>query len=99
MPVKTYLHIWDAFLFEGSKVLFRYAIAIFKYMETGLLKQGDYMSIYNTLRDGLEYLTDTQTLTQVKISYSLDFIKRSQKVDKTLTVNWDISFIRFFKVS
>ena len=20
MPVKTYLHIWDAFLFEGSKV-------------------------------------------------------------------------------
>ena len=39
MPVKTYLHIWDAFLFEGSKVLFRYAIAIFKYMETGLLKQ------------------------------------------------------------
>jgi len=65
VPVKTYLHIWDAFLFEGSKVLFRYAIAIFKYMETGLLKQGDYMSIYNTLRDGLEYLTDTQTLTQI----------------------------------
>ena len=65
VPVKTYLHIWDAFLFEGSKVLFRYAIAIFKYMESGLLKQGDYMSIYNTLRDGLEYLTDTSTLTQI----------------------------------
>jgi len=65
MPVKTYLHIWDAFLFEGSKVLFRYAIAVFKYMENTLLKQGDYMSIYNTLRDGLEYLSDIQTLTQV----------------------------------
>jgi len=65
VPVKTYLHIWDAFLFEGSKVLFRYAIAIFKYMESTLVKQGDYMSIYNTLRDGLEYLTDLQTLTQI----------------------------------
>jgi len=65
MPVKTYLHIWDAFLFEGSKVLFRYAIAIFKYMESVLLKQCDYMTIYNTLRDGLEYLTDMPTLTQI----------------------------------
>lgn len=65
VPVKTYLHIWDAFLFEGSKVLFRYAIAIFKYMESKLLKQGDYMSIYNTLRDGLEHTTDTQALTQI----------------------------------
>lgn len=65
VPVKTYLHIWDAFLFEGSKVLFRYAIAIFKYMESALLKQADYMSIYNTLRDGLEYLSDTQSLTQI----------------------------------
>ena len=34
-------------------------------MENTLLKQGDYMSIYNTLRDGLEYLSDIQTLTQV----------------------------------
>ena len=89
MPVKTYLHIWDAFLFEGSKVLFRYAIAIFKYMETGLLKQGDYMSIYNTLRDGLEYLTDTQTLTQViEINIQFRFSK-----------NWEISFVKFFKNS
>ena len=47
------------------QVLFRYAIAIFKYMESVLLKQCDYMTIYNTLRDGLEYLTDMPTLTQV----------------------------------
>ena len=51
------------------QVLFRYAIAIFKYMEGALLKQGDYMSIYNTLRDGVEYLTDTIALTQVSPSY------------------------------
>merc|ERR1711997_131506 len=34
-------------------------------MENTILKQGDYMSIYNTLRDGLEYLSDIQTLTQI----------------------------------
>ena len=51
------------------QVLFRYAIAVFKYMESTLLKQCDYMTIYNTLRDGLEYLTDTQTLTQVSYSF------------------------------
>ena len=49
------------------QVLFRYAIAIFKYMESVLLKQCDYMTIYNTLRDGLEYLTDMPTLTQVSL--------------------------------
>ena len=53
------------------QVLFRYAIAVFKYMENTLLKQGDYMSIYNTLRDGLEYLSDIQTLTQVSFDIIL----------------------------
>ncbi len=47
------------------QVLFRYAIAIFKYTEDSLLKQNDYMSIVNTLRDRLESLTDIETLTQV----------------------------------
>jgi hypothetical protein len=65
IPVKTYLHIWDPFLFEGSKVLCGYAIAIFKYMETILLQQTDYMTIYHTLRDGLESLVDTRKLTQI----------------------------------
>ena len=48
-----------------SQVLFRYAIAIFKYMENILLQQTDYMTIYRTLRDGLETLVDTRKLTQV----------------------------------
>ena len=43
-------------------------------MENTLLKQGDYMSIYNTLRDGLEYLSDIQTLTQV--SFEIIFLKK-----------------------
>ncbi|XP_065901518.1 TBC1 domain family member 2A-like isoform X2 [Dysidea avara] len=30
VPTETMLQIWDAFLYEGSKVLFRYSIALFK---------------------------------------------------------------------
>ena len=33
------------------------------------------MSIYNTLRDGLEYLTDLQTLTQVRPCNTLTSVK------------------------
>ena len=49
------------------QVLFRYAVAIFKYTEESLLKQNDYMSIVNTLRDRLESLNDIEALTQVRI--------------------------------
>ena len=48
-------------------MLFRYAVAIFKYTEESLLKQNDYMSIVNTLRDRLESLNDIEALTQVRI--------------------------------
>lgn len=65
LPVNTYLHIWDAFLFEGSKVLFRYALAILSYMEEKLMKQTDYMSIFNTFRTEVESLVDVKRLTTI----------------------------------
>ncbi|KAF2191408.1 RabGAP/TBC [Zopfia rhizophila CBS 207.26] len=30
LPIETVLRVWDAFLYEGPKALFRYALAIFK---------------------------------------------------------------------
>ena len=147
LPVSTYLHIWDAFLFEGSKVngmkgtcalwlwrqlflvpkggrhnglggtrhtdttiisrdnkykvllfslpyiilslprklprslcwiyrvtfkvdncyqvLFRYALAILKSIEGKIMRQNDYMSIFNTFRVEIEALSDVRSLTQV----------------------------------
>lgn len=65
LPVNTYLHIWDAFLFEGSKVLFRYALAVLSYMEEKLMKQTDYMSIFNTFRAEVSSLTDVRRLTSI----------------------------------
>jgi len=65
LPVATYLHIWDAFLFEGSKVLFRYALAILKLIEGKIMRQNDYMSIFNTFRTEIEGLSDVKNLTQI----------------------------------
>lgn len=47
------------------QVLFRYAIAIFKYLEDELLAQSDYMNIFNTLRSEVEKMGDIRKLTQV----------------------------------
>ena len=58
-------HFFKLLPFCHTQVLFRYAIAIFKYMEDALLRQSDYMSIFHTLRDGLEDLKDIRKLTQV----------------------------------
>ena len=39
---------WNIFVL--LQVLFRYALGILSYMEEKLMKQGDYMSIFNTFR-------------------------------------------------
>jgi len=65
LPVGTYLHIWDSFLFEGSKVLFRYALAILKSIEEKLLRQSDYMSLFSTFKCEVESLSDVKLLTKI----------------------------------
>ena len=62
---QTMLRIWDTFLSEGNKVLFRYALAAFKCFEEDLLKQNDYLKIFAFLRRMPEMLVDVQRLTQV----------------------------------
>ncbi|XP_066037567.1 TBC1 domain family member 2A isoform X2 [Chamaea fasciata] len=44
------LRVWDAFLYEGTKVIFRYALAIFKYNEEEILRIHDSVEIYQYLR-------------------------------------------------
>ena len=39
-PIETVVRIWDIFLIEGRKVIYRIALAVFKIMEKKLL-EGD----------------------------------------------------------
>ncbi|KAG8201950.1 hypothetical protein JTE90_027425 [Oedothorax gibbosus] len=65
VPVEIYLRIWDIFLYEGSKVLFRFAIAFFKSCENEILQVKDYLALNKYLRNMAEDCTDIKKLTNV----------------------------------
>ncbi|KAJ4377817.1 hypothetical protein N0V83_000647 [Neocucurbitaria cava] len=55
LPIETVLRVWDAFLFEGPRALYRYALAIFKLGEPEIKKYrpGDgelFMAVQNLPR-------------------------------------------------
>eukprot|EP00062_Callorhinchus_milii_P020596 gi/632976470/ref/XP_007904812.1/ PREDICTED: TBC1 domain family member 2A [Callorhinchus milii] len=59
------LGIWDAFLYEGTKVLFRYGLAIFKYNEEEILKLNDNLEIYENLRSFPKNISDCSKLRTI----------------------------------
>ena len=61
------LQIWDSFIYEGSKVLFRYAIALFKSNEEQLLKLDSHSAVFNQIRRMGKLAYDPQRLSQVTI--------------------------------
>ncbi|XP_064624236.1 TBC1 domain family member 2B-like isoform X4 [Lineus longissimus] len=65
IPVETFLRIWDDFLYEGTKVLFRFAIAFFKYAEEDILALKDHMAIHKYLRVLGETMLDCRRLSQI----------------------------------
>ncbi|XP_035228027.1 TBC1 domain family member 2B-like isoform X3 [Stegodyphus dumicola] len=65
IPVDIYLRIWDAFLYEGSKVLFRFALAFFKLCENEILEMNDYMAINKYLRNIADQNIDVKKLAHI----------------------------------
>ena len=61
------VRIWDTFLYEGSKVLFRYAVAIFLYNQDELLAEENSIAIFNRLRRMCKEATDVKRLTEVSV--------------------------------
>ncbi|XP_062998763.1 TBC1 domain family member 2B isoform X1 [Elgaria multicarinata webbii] len=57
--------IWDAFLYEGPKVIFRFALALFKYKEEEILKLQDSMSIFKYLRYFTRTVLDARKLNSI----------------------------------
>ncbi|XP_023673400.1 TBC1 domain family member 2B [Paramormyrops kingsleyae] len=54
--------IWDAFLYEGPKIIFRFALALFKYKEDEFLKLQDSMAIFKYLRYFTRTILDARKL-------------------------------------
>ncbi|XP_029331554.1 TBC1 domain family member 2A isoform X1 [Mus caroli] len=59
------LRVWDAFLYEGTKVVFRYALAIFKYNEEAILQLQDSLEIYQYLRFFTKTICDSRKLMSI----------------------------------
>ncbi|KAK1789339.1 hypothetical protein P4O66_015278, partial [Electrophorus voltai] len=65
LPSDILLKVWDAFFYEGTKVIFRYALALFKYNEEEILKIHDSVEIYQYLRFFTKTITDSRKLTAI----------------------------------
>ncbi|XP_071313254.1 TBC1 domain family member 2A isoform X2 [Trachinotus anak] len=65
LPSDILLPLWDAFLYEGTKVIFRYALALFKYQEDNILKIHDSVEIYQYLRFFTKTISDSRRLTSI----------------------------------
>ncbi|XP_053212562.1 TBC1 domain family member 2B-like [Panonychus citri] len=50
VPSNIYLRIWDVFLYEGNKVLFRFALAFLKYHSSTILTMNDSLTINQYIR-------------------------------------------------
>ncbi|KAF7663225.1 hypothetical protein LDENG_00216100 [Lucifuga dentata] len=57
--------IWDAFLYEGPKIIFRFALALFKYKEEEFLKLQDSTTIFKYLRCFTRTILDSRKLMNI----------------------------------
>ncbi|KAH0559603.1 hypothetical protein GP486_003877 [Trichoglossum hirsutum] len=65
LPIETVLRVWDSFFFEGSKILFRVALAIFKVGEPQIRAVSDPMEIFQVVQTIPRRLVDASALMEV----------------------------------
>jgi TBC1 domain family member 2B len=65
VPFESLLRIWDCFLLEGNKVLFRYSCALLYMHKYGLLEQRDTISMFKQLKSAAKGTYDVDGLTKV----------------------------------
>lgn len=65
LPIEAVLRIWDCLFFEGSKTLFRVALAIFKTAELAILGVSDPMEIFQLVQTVPRGLLDVNALLEL----------------------------------
>lgn len=64
LPIETTLRVWDSFFYEGSKTLFRIALAIFKVGEAEIRAVSDPMEIFQVVQTIPRRLIDASALME-----------------------------------
>ncbi|KAL3088285.1 hypothetical protein niasHT_023845 [Heterodera trifolii] len=62
IPFQTMLRLWDCFLYEGPKVLFRFTIALLGFHEEELLAHSDTISVIKVLKAAVRLTFDVDGL-------------------------------------
>lgn len=65
LPIETTLRVWDSFFYEGSKTLFRIALAIFKTGEHEIKAVNDPMEIFQVVQTIPRRLIDANALLEM----------------------------------
>ena len=64
---QTLLRIWDCFLLEGPKVLFRFSMAILKIHEKDIIQRSDTISVMRHIKASAKLSFDVEGLVKVGI--------------------------------
>ncbi|KAM5354507.1 hypothetical protein ACJ41O_001154 [Fusarium nematophilum] len=64
LPIETTLRVWDVFFYEGSKTLFRIALAIFKLGESEIKAVADPMEMFGVVQAMPRRLIDANALME-----------------------------------
>jgi hypothetical protein len=64
LPIETTLRVWDSFFYEGSKTLFRIALAVFKVGETEIKAVSDPMEIFQVVQTIPRRLVDASAMME-----------------------------------
>lgn len=78
------IRIWDCFLLEGTKVLFRFAIAILSIYENEVLQRTDTISVIKLLKASVRLTYDHEGLFTV--SYKLNVKNPSSTFEKIASI-------------
>ncbi|KAI7226664.1 RabGAP/TBC [Hortaea werneckii] len=65
LPIESVLRVWDCLFFEGSKTLFRIALAIFKAGEKEIMAVHDPMEIFQVVQTSPRGMLDINSLLEV----------------------------------
>lgn len=86
LPHSIYLTIFDAFLYEGNKVLFRFALALLKICEPHVLQCKTIGTVHQCLSKAQDHITDFKSLAQVAFNEMNPFPQKAIETKRQLYV-------------
>lgn len=78
-PPSLFLRLWDSFLYEGDKVLFRVSLAVLKMFEDQLMKLTNSVAINNFLRSSVNAPMDVDYFFSIAFEWANPMSSRSLK--------------------